>query len=127
MTSPSSSTTPTPSPWPVTNIFDPLPSAAADEHFVTLAESQGTVVERIVSYGQTTPADRWLRQERTEWVVLLRGRARLLFRGSDGDADNEIELTPGDAVTIPGGTEHRVTMTDPDSPTVWLAVHYDVR
>lgn len=102
------------------NLFDPLPAAGRDEVFDVLARGGETVVERIVSHGQTTPADTWLEQEKTEWVVLLRGSARILFR----DGESEIELKPGDALTIPGGVRHRVTMTSPDTPTVWLAVHF---
>lgn len=116
-----SSSTPSNSTPTVTNLFDTLPPPAEDEHFTTVSEGPGTVVERIVSHGQTTPEGRWLRQERAEWVILLRGKARLLFRGDD----KELELSPGDALTIPSGQEHRVMMTDPDGPSVWLAVHYN--
>ncbi len=103
-----------------TNILHPLPRAGEDEIFDVLARGRDAIVERIVSHGQSTPADAWLEQERTEWVVLLQGRARIRFR----DDDSEIELNPGDAVTIPGGVPHRVTMTSPHAPTVWLAVHF---
>jgi len=30
---------------------------------------------------------------------------------------------PGDHVFLPAHKRHRVTWTDPDRPTVWLAVH----
>ncbi|WP_280138766.1 hypothetical protein [Methylobacterium sp. Leaf117] len=30
---------------------------------------------------------------------------------------------PGDPLFIPAGTTHRVTFTDPDRPTIWLAIH----
>ena len=103
-----------------TNLFDPLPVAGKDEIFDILAQGRDTIVERIVSHGHTTPADSWLEQDKTEWVILLRGRARILFRGEE----NEVEMNPGDALTIPGGVEHRVTMTSPHTPTVWLAVHF---
>jgi cupin 2 domain-containing protein len=103
-----------------TNIFRPLPPASKDEVFDVLARGRDTIVERIVSHGQTTPAGSWLEQEKTEWDVLLRGRARIRFR----DGESEIELNPGDAVTIPGGVQHRVTMTSTETPAVWLAVHF---
>ena len=110
-----------PRPREVANLLTPLPPHATDEHFQPLARGPHTLVERIVSYGQTTPADTWLQQERNEWVLVLRGKARLLLRGEA----REVELGPGDAITIPSGQEHRVTMTDPDGPTVWLAVHFE--
>ena len=102
------------------NLFDPLPAAVEDEIFDVLTQGRDTIIERIVSHGQTTPEDTWLEQEKTEWVVLLRGRARLRFHGDESD----VELGPGDALTIPGGVRHRVTMTSSDTPAVWLAVHF---
>ena len=51
-------------------------------------------------------------------VVVLRGSAGLRIEGRA-----EMALTPGDHVFIPGGTRHWVARTDPDTPTLWLAVH----
>ncbi len=104
----------------VTNLFHPLPPAGKDEIFEVLARGRDALVERIVSHGQATPAGTWLKQEAAEWVVLLRGKARILFH----DSDKGIDLEPGDALTIPAGVEHRVAMTDPNIPSVWLAVHF---
>jgi len=33
-------------------------------------------------------------------------------------------LRPGDWVAIPAHARHRVAWTDPDQPTVWLALHH---
>ena len=35
-----------------------------------------------------------------------------------------MEMGPGDYVNIPVHKRHRVEWTTPDTPTVWLAVHY---
>ncbi len=52
--------------------------------------------------------------------MLLSGAARLRF----ADEDEPRHLGPGDWVDIPAHCRHRVEWTDPDQPTVWLAVHY---
>jgi len=37
---------------------------------------------------------------------------------------DKIELKAGDSCNIPVHKRHRVEWTDPDEPTIWLAVHY---
>ena len=85
-----------------------------------LAERPGVRIERIVSTGQASPPGFWYDQDWGEWVVLLSGAARLRF----ADEDEPRHLGPGDWVDIPAHCRHRVEWTDPDQPTVWLAVHY---
>ena len=72
------------------------------------------------SYGHASPRDLWHDQPEHEWVVLLKGAARLRFAGQD----QPVELTRGDFVNIPAHHRHRVEWTTPDEPTIWLAVHY---
>lgn len=103
------------------NLFDALPAATREEHVDVLLQRPGARLERIVSTGQTTPPGSWLDQEPTEWVVLLSGGARLRFAEEDADRI----LRPGDHVLIPSGVRHRVTWTDPDTSTVWLALHIE--
>jgi len=100
------------------NIFAPLPDARDGEVFTPFLERGGVRIERIVSHGQVTPVDAPFVQDADEWVVVLRGSAVLRIEGQA-----EIALAPGDHVFIPGGTRHWVTRTDPDGPTLWLAVH----
>ena len=73
-----------------------------------------------MSHGHASPEGSWYNQKQHEWVVLLKGAARLRFEGDD----NALELEPGDFVDIPAHKRHRVEWTTPDEPTVWLAVHY---
>jgi len=101
------------------NIFSGLPVAKKREVFKTLAKGKGFKIERIVSGGQTTPEGKWLCSKTAEWVIVLRGSARLLFKGSQ----EKIHLKAGDYVFIPAGTRHRVKWTHPKQKTVWLAVH----
>jgi cupin 2 domain-containing protein len=62
----------------------------------------------------------WYDQELNEWVLVLKGSAGLRC-----GADEEIlVLRPGDAVNIRAHEKHRVEWTDPDEPTIWLAVYY---
>ena len=89
------------------------------ESFSTLIDTGAARIERIVSTGQATPKGDWLAQDAREFVVVMTGRARLSF---EGEAE-PIALGPGDWVDISAGLRHRVDWTDPDQPTVWLAVH----
>jgi cupin 2 domain-containing protein len=103
------------------NLFAAIPGSLADELFEPLLQGASFRLERIVSAGQATPVGEWYDQERHEWVVLLRGRAGLLFEG-----DSEpVVLQPGDHVLIPAHRRHRVVWTEPREKTVWLALHYD--
>ena len=77
-------------------------------------------IERIVSSGQTTPADTPYDQPNDEWVLLLAGAARLWI-----DGDGERDLVPGDHLLIAAHRRHRVTWTATDRPTVWLAIHFE--
>jgi predicted metal-dependent hydrolase len=102
------------------NLFRTIPAARAAEVFETIIQNKGLTLERIISHGQATPAGEWLSQERDEWVLLARGQARLRF-----EKEGEISLEPGDYVHIPAGTSHRVEWTDPEIPSIWLALHYE--
>ena len=102
------------------NIFNELPvQKLPDEIFESIIKNDNILIERIISTGQTTPDDYWYDQEKDEWVILLKGEAKILIEGS-----KEIELLPGDYLLIPAHQRHRVTYTHKDIPTVWLAIHF---
>ena len=84
---------------------------------MTLLERPGCRIERIISYGQTSPEGFWYDQAWDEWVLLVQGAAEIDL------GDRKVALTPGDHLFIPAGQKHRVTLTAPDQPTIWLAVH----
>jgi hypothetical protein len=68
-------------------LFAWLPSAALpDEVVAELLTTLNLRIERIVSTGQASPPDGWYDQEWDEWVILLRGGARLQFEGEPGGA-----------------------------------------
>jgi cupin 2 domain-containing protein len=100
------------------NLFADFPTELPEELIETLVESKSVRIERIVSRGHASPAGFWYDQPQAEWVVLLRGAARLRFE------DQLVELRPGDWIHIPAHRRHRVEWTAADEPTVWLAVHY---
>lgn len=100
------------------NLFADLPADLPAELTQTLAAGPGVRVERIVSHGHASPPGFWYDQDETEWVLVVRGAARLRFE------DGAVELRPGDHVTIPARRRHRVEWTTPDEPTVWLAVFF---
>ena len=101
------------------NLLAHLPDASGGEVFEQILIRPGARIERIVSHGQSTPAEAPYCQPHDEWVLLLAGNAGLWIEGEE-----EVVLKPGDHILIPGGKHHRVTWTSRDEPTVWLAVHF---
>jgi len=102
------------------NIYKKLPSAKGNEIFDKIIQKSGVKIERITSFGQATPTGKWLKSKRNEWVILLKGEAKLQFRLSK----NVIEMKPGDYMFIPAGTMHRVEWTTPKGKSVWVAVMF---
>ena len=103
-----------------TNIFSNIPMREADEFFETLLHHPHIKIKRIISHGHTSPRDFWYDQEMNEWVILLKGKAKLLFEGEQ----TIVEMSPGDYLNIPAHRKHRVEWTDPGEDTVWLAVYH---
>ena len=79
------------------NIYASIPSARREEIFETILSRKGVKIERITSRGQATPKGEWRREKKNEWVVLLRGKAVLCFKGSKKD----LPMKSGDYVFIP--------------------------
>jgi cupin 2 domain-containing protein len=102
------------------NIFTSIPENIQEEMFEDLLKTDQIRIERILSKGQSSPAEGWYDQAEHEWVMVLEGSGVLLFE--DG---RKITLNKGDFYHIPAHVRHRVAWTDPDRVTVWLAVFYD--
>lgn len=100
------------------NLFNNLPTQPPDEVVQTILAAAQVRIERIVSHGHTSPDGFWYDQEQHEWVVVLKGAAKLRFE------DRTVEMKAGDFINIPAHKRHRVEWTTPDEPTIWLAVHY---
>lgn len=101
------------------NLFTNLPNDLSNEVFTDLVTSHSVRIERIVSSGQSSPESGWYDQDENEWVLVLEGFGTIAFE--DG---SEKTLCKGDYLTIPAHQKHKVSRTDPDNLTIWLAVFY---
>ena len=108
---------------PIQNIFKNLPKEFTEEYFETILESKSdskkVKIERIVSLGHISPQKGWYDQAENEWVIVLQGCGKILF--DDGE---EVILQKGDYLFIPARKKHKVTYTDPQEKTIWLAFFY---
>lgn len=106
------------------------PEGVVHQHYLGDKENK-VFVERIVSHGHTTD---WYDQDFTEFCAVLAGEAQLTF-GVDVDADVDVDakreennavvqLGVGDYVVIPPHVRHRVSWTNPERPTIWIAVKW---
>lgn len=102
------------------NLLSMLPKKLKEEQFTELVASDHVRIERIVSRGQACGPDDWYDEQEAEWVLVLAGSARIIFE----DEPEPRALAAGDYLYIPPRKRHRVAWTDPDEPTVWLAVHF---
>jgi cupin 2 domain-containing protein len=102
----------------ISNIFDDLPQHLPREVVQTLIRAADVRIERIISHGQVSPANFWYNQPQHEWVIVLKGAARLQFEAGI------VDMKAGDFINIPAFKKHRVDWTTPDEPTVWLGVRY---
>ena len=100
------------------NLYENLPTSIPIELIQVLAANHHVRIERIVSHGHSSPDDFWYDQKEQEWVIVLKGAARLQFE------DTSVDMKPGDFVNIPAHKKHRVDWTTPDEPTIWLAVFF---
>jgi len=104
----------------INNLFSEIPATLPDELFNTILDHGSVRIERIVSHGHASGPGFWFDQDRHEWVILLKGHARLAFEGDDVHK----EMMPGDFINIPAHKRHRVEWTSPDELTMWLAIYY---
>ena len=101
------------------NVFANLPANLSEELTTVLVASQHVRIERIVSHGHASPGGFWYDQPQDEFVIVLKGAARLRFERNS----SALDLKPGDYVWIPARCRHRVDWTTPSEATVWLAIH----
>jgi len=101
------------------NLFENIPESLPEEIIETIIESKNVKIERIISKGHSSPKNFWYDQEKNEWIMVLKGRAKLIFKENES-----MKLSAGDYINIPAHKKHRVEWTDPDTETIWLAVFY---
>jgi cupin 2 domain-containing protein len=102
------------------NLLRNLPKASGREIFESIFKTKHIRCERIISKGHKSPPGFWYDQKENEWVLVLKGKAKLEFQKSR----KVLTLAAGDYVNIPARAKHRVKWTDPKRTTVWLAVFY---
>jgi cupin 2 domain-containing protein len=99
-------------------IYSAIPQDLPNEIVETLVNSDTVKIERIVSHGQHSPPGFWYDQDRSEWVLLLKGEAGIRFE------DRIVHMTEGMYINIAAHEKHRVEWTSKEMQTVWLAVYY---
>ncbi len=102
------------------NIFNNVPANFQDEIFDKILENKNVRIERIISKGHSSSKNFWYDQNENEWVIVLKGSARLLI---EGEAES-VQLNAGDYLNLKAHQKHRVEYTDPETETIWLAVFY---
>jgi len=100
------------------NIFDNIPKQLPEELTNILVNSNGVRIERIVSQGHKSAPNFWYAQTENEWVIVLKGSAKLRFELGD----KIIRLNEGDFVNIKAYAKHKVEWTSEE--VIWLAVFY---
>lgn len=103
-----------------TNLLSDLPSPLTKEFMQDIVCGKQFRFERIITPPHSQISESWYDQLQHEVVVLFSGSATLEF--ADGEL---LQLMPGDYVTIPAHTKHRVVKTDSQQNTVWLAIYYE--
>lgn len=104
----------------MTNLLEDIPAKLPEEVFQDIINTPSVRIERIISKGHTTPVDEWYDQDEHEWVLVVKGEAKLLF----DQPGREVHLKEGDYINIPAHQRHRVSWTSPEDETIWLAVFY---
>jgi len=102
------------------NLLKNIPTNLPKELFETLVKNDHINIERIISKGHTSPEEGWYDQGKNEFVLLLKGAARLEFE--DGRV---VSIGVGDWLEILARVKHRIVWTEPEGETVWVAVHYN--
>lgn len=102
------------------NLYHAMPSELPQEIADCLLQSGKLKIERIVSRGHCSEPGFWYDQEDSEWVLLLKGAARLRFQ----EGDRVVHLSPGMYLNIAPHEAHRVDWTSDSEDTIWLAVFY---
>ena len=97
----------------------PTPQAGEEMERV-LHSGNGWRLVLIASNQARCPEGTWMDQAEHEWVMVLKGSARLRL----ADPDRLIDLSAGDHLHLPPRCRHRVERTDPEPGTLWLALHW---
>ncbi|MDL2260480.1 cupin, partial [Deltaproteobacteria bacterium OttesenSCG-928-K17] len=82
-----------------------IPADEACEFMETILHSDSRLyIERIISNGHTTEHGKWYDQDHDEWVVVLKGWAKVQYKNG-----REIHIDEGDHLFLPKRVAHRVS------------------
>jgi hypothetical protein len=88
------------------NLFADFPQRLPEEMVTTLLEAANVRIERIVSHGHASPEGFWCDQDQHEWVVVLKGAARLRFEDGEAVAPKPKQMSrcvkPNQGLSRPG-------------------------
>ncbi len=99
------------------NIYSNVRVPMAGELFKRLLKYRNVVIEEIVSSSKII--DKLYVQKQDEWVLLLKGSAKLEVKG------RVVSLKKGDHIFIKSGVPHKVLKVR--RGTIWLAIHIHKR
>jgi len=88
------------------------------EVFETILERGDFKIERIITLDPYTEPGKWYDQDLDEWVILLRGNAKIEFK-----EEGIIDLNAGDYIFIQAHKTHRINQSGTDEKNIWLTVH----
>jgi len=98
------------------NIFDLPNLPLSDELTTILLQNKSVKIERIISTGQVSD---WYDQDKTEFVLLVEGNAKIEFKNGE-----IVTLNKGDTITIEPHKKHRVIYTSNEPPCIWICVFF---
>ena len=104
----------------IPSLYQDIPGELPQEMADCLLQAGKLKIERIVSRGHCSEPGFWYDQEDSEWVLVLKGEARLRFQ----EGDRVLHLSAGMYVNIAPHEMHRVDWTSETEDTIWLAVFY---
>jgi cupin 2 domain-containing protein len=100
------------------NIFHNLPENSGNEVFQDILKKDNIRIERIVSFGPESNDGEWYIQEENEWVILLKGSAKIIF------TEDSVILNSGDYLLINSQQKHKVQILEEKTETIWLAIFF---
>ena len=103
----------------VKNFFDKPIKQLEREYLEDIISTNHFKFERIISEGHASPESFWYDQDENEFVILLKGFAEIEF-----EANEVVQLNPGDYLIIPAHKKHRVKKTSEKEKTFWLTIFY---
>lgn len=102
----------------IKNIYNDIPVNFDKEIFEDILKNDNIRIERIISNGPESNDGNWYNQKENEFVILLKGKAKIIFENFD------VELNEGSYINISANTKHKVEITDENEKCIWLAVFY---